>query len=341
MLILGIETSCDETAAAVVAEGQVIRSNVVASQIDVHRAFGGVVPELASRQHIEALAPVIAQALVEAQVTFTDLDGIAVTYGPGLVGSLLVGVCTAKALAWARGLPLIGVNHLEGHLYSNFLTPPAPPFPFVCLIASGGHTDLVLVRDHGVYDLLGRTRDDAAGEAFDKVGRVLGLPYPGGPAIDRAAQTGEATAFNFPRAWLEGSWEFSFSGLKTAVARLVETLSPAEREARRADLAASFQQAVVEVLVEKTVGAAQEMGVKHLAICGGVAGNSLLRSQLQARAAELGLRVSQPPLSLCTDNAAMIASAGYFHLQRGRVSDWDLEAVATLELAAEGIHSGP
>jgi len=331
-LILGIETSCDETAAAVVADGRKIRANVVASQIETHRLFGGVVPEIASRQHVEAITVVLAQTLAEAQVTWADLDAVAVTHGPGLIGSLLVGVCAAKSLVLAQDLPLIGVNHLEGHLYSNFLTDDPPPFPFVCLIASGGHTDLIWARGHGEYEVLGRTRDDAAGEAFDKVARLLDLPYPGGPEIDRAAQVGDPTAFSFPRARLNDSLDFSFSGLKTAVARQVQTLSPAEREAHRADLAASFQEAVVEVLVGKTCRAARERKVRHIAICGGVAGNSRLRTALRERGAAEGLAVHQPPLWLCTDNAAMIASAGYFRFQRGAVSGLDLDVFSTLEL---------
>ncbi|NUP98823.1 MAG: tRNA (adenosine(37)-N6)-threonylcarbamoyltransferase complex transferase subunit TsaD, partial [Armatimonadetes bacterium] len=255
-LILGIETSCDETAAAVFGDDG-LRSNIVASQLEAHQTFGGVVPELASRMHVEAISIVIGQALGEAGVTLGELAAVAVTRGPGLVGSLLVGVCAAKGLCLTSGLPLLGINHLEGHLYSNFVEEPAPVFPFVTLIASGGHSDLILVRGHGEYEVLGRARDDAAGEAFDKVGRVLGLEYPGGPKLDRLAEEGDPTAFELPRAWLAGRDEFSFSGLKTAMVRLCDDLGEEEVARRLPDLCASFRQAVVEVLVHKTIEAAR------------------------------------------------------------------------------------
>jgi N6-L-threonylcarbamoyladenine synthase len=332
MQVLGIETSCDETAVAVVRDGSTIVSNVVVSQVDLHRVFGGIVPEVASRKHVEMISVVIDRALTEAGADWSDLDVIAATHGPGLVGSLLVGVCAAKGLALARHKPLVGVNHLEGHLYSNFLTPDPPSFPFICLIVSGGHTDLLWVRGHGDYELLGRTRDDAAGESFDKVARALGLEYPGGPAIDRVARSGNPAAFDFPRAWLPDSFDFSFSGLKTAVVRAIQTLDPAARGEWVADVAASFQQAIVDVLVEKAWQAAAARSVRHVAVCGGVAGNSALRAAFLARAAAAGGSVSQPPLSLCTDNAAMIAAAGYFRYLRTGPSGLDLDVSSTLPL---------
>lgn len=332
MQVLGIETSCDETAAAVVRTGKEICSNVVVSQVDLHRVFGGIVPEVASRKHVEMISVVIERALTQAQANWSDIDVIAVTHGPGLVGSLLVGVCAAKGLALAQHKPLVGVNHLEGHLYSNFLAAEPPPFPFICLIVSGGHTDLVEVRGHGKYRLLGRTRDDAAGESFDKVARALGLEYPGGPAIDRVARSGNPAAFDFPRAWLPDSLDFSFSGLKTAVVRTLPTLDPAAREEWVADVAASFQQSIVDVLVEKTWQAAAARGIRHVAVCGGVAGNSALRAAFQDRATAEGGKVSQPPLFLCTDNAAMIACAGYFRYQTTGPSGLDLDVASVLPL---------
>jgi len=333
ILILGIETSCDETAAAVVEDGQVILSNVVASQIEIHRQYGGVFPEMASREHIRAIVPVIQQALAEARVEGTGLDGIAVTYGPGLVGSLLVGVNTAKGLALGWELPFVGINHLEGHIYANWLAidgkPPDIHFPFMCLIVSGGHTELVLVGGHHNYRRLGGTLDDAAGEAFDKVGRLLGLEYPGGPAIERAAREGNPTAFDLPRAWLDGSWDFSFSGLKTAVLRLVRALERENGPLPLADLAASFQAAVVDVLAEKTVTAARAFGAKQILLAGGVSANRLLRQEVHTRAE---VPVLYPPPVLCTDNAAMIAAAGTFRLEAGERSGWELDVVPGLGL---------
>jgi N6-L-threonylcarbamoyladenine synthase len=351
MRLLGIETSCDETAAAVVDDGRALRSNIIASQIKVHAAFGGIVPEVAARQHLILLGPVVERALAEAAATWESIDAIAVTRGPGLAGSLLVGLNFAKAVALARGLPLVGVNHMEGHLYANWLLPDVEPmFPLLCLLVSGAHTDLVLMRDHGAYRLLGRTRDDAAGEAFDKVARLLGLGYPGGPAIQRAAEGGDPAAFAFPRAMLHTGYDFSFSGLKTAVLRAVERLSgvpvaagrqselsPAEAARQGlatnlpiADLAASFQQAVVDVLVEKTCRAAARFRVRQVAVGGGVAANALLRAELPRR---LGAPVLFPPLALCTDNAAMIAACGYYRYARGQRDGWDLDAVPSLRLA--------
>ncbi len=333
MNVLGIETSCDETAAAVVTDGRQLRSNIVASQAEMHAAYGGVVPEVASRQHVLWIVPVLERALADAGLGWADLDAVAVTQGPGLAGSLLVGVNAAKAIAFARDLPLVGVNHLEGHIYANWLTGAEITFPVVCLIVSGGHTDLILMRDHGQYERLGRTRDDAAGEAFDKVARILGLGYPGGPAIQQAAENGDPSRYPLPRAWLGETYDFSFSGLKTAVLRAVETLRPHEPGATVtvADLAASFQEAVVEVLVEKTRRAALAYGARQVLLAGGVAANRLLRRWMAER---VPVPVVVPPLSLCTDNAAMIAAAGYFRLQRGERAGLELDVDPNLPLVA-------
>jgi N6-L-threonylcarbamoyladenine synthase len=326
MKILGIETSCDETAAAVVEDGVKILSNQVASQVEIHARYGGVVPEVASRQHILAVIPILKQAMTEANVTWRDLNGIAVTVGPGLAGSLLVGVNVAKAIALAHRLPLTGVNHLEGHIYANWLTDSSrPTFPLICLIVSGGHSDLVLMKGHGEYVLLGRTRDDAAGEAFDKAARILALGYPGGPAIDRAARNG-AASIPLPRAWLKGTDDFSFSGLKTALLRL----AMASQITSPADAAASFQQTVVDILVTKTIAAAREHHVRQILLAGGVASNSLLRQRL---AESSPLPVLIPPLNLCTDNAAMIAACGYYRFQASRIDGLDLDVVPGLKLA--------
>lgn len=330
ILILGIETSCDETAAAVVENGNRILSSVVASQVAIHAPYGGVFPELASREHILKIIPVIHTAMQQANVMWKDLTAIAVTYGPGLAGSLLVGVNTAKALAFAHDLPLIGVNHLEGHLYSNWLEPTSAEkeFPLIVLIVSGGHSELVLMRDHGDYELLGHTLDDAAGEAFDKVARLLGLGYPGGPAIQRAAERGNPQAFKLPRAWLRGTYDFSFSGLKTAVLHLVQSFD-GKKSLPIADIAASFQFAVADVLVEKTCHAAKEYHAKGILLAGGVAANTQLRQLMIARAP---VPVSIPPLALCLDNAAMTAAAGFRRWQRGERSDLDLDVVPSLRL---------
>jgi len=346
-LILGIETSCDETAAAVVAGGRRILSNVVATQVDLHRRYGGVFPEMASRQHVQAILPVVQEALAQAEVNWPQLDAIAVTQGPGLAGSLLVGVNAAKGMAWARGLPLIGVNHLEGHIYANWLEAAGnraeKTFPLLVLIVSGGHTDLFLMQDHGVYERLGGTIDDAAGEAFDKVARLLGLGYPGGPAIQRAAADGRSDAYDLPRAWLPSTHDFSFSGLKTAALRAVQAVENGDPASGRkltpgaplsprqqADLAASFQAAVVDVLVGKTLAAAEAVGVREICVCGGVAANALLRRRLQA---ESVLPVSVPPLSLCTDNAAMIAAAAfYLHRAAPPAPVLNQDAIANLKI---------
>ncbi|MBC7105484.1 MAG: tRNA (adenosine(37)-N6)-threonylcarbamoyltransferase complex transferase subunit TsaD, partial [Firmicutes bacterium] len=306
--VLAIETSCDETSAAVVVDGVQVRANLVASQVDLHRRYGGVVPEVASRRHLEALNPLLAETLARAGLSWRDLRAVAVTYGPGLAGSLLVGVMAAKALAFALDLPLVAVNHVEGHIYANFLAEPRLEFPVVCLVVSGGHTDLVLVEGHGTYRVLGRTRDDAAGEAFDKVARVLELDYPGGPHLERLARRGDPSRVPLPRPYLEeGSLDFSFSGLKTAVVYFLRRARERGLEVNRADVAAGFQEAVVDVLVEKTVLAARRHGVETVLLAGGVAANGRLRRRLQERAG--GCRVVVPPPALCTDNAAMIACA--------------------------------
>ena len=325
MKILGIETSCDETAAAVVADGVEILSNQIASQVEIHARYGGIVPEVASRQHILAIIPVIEQAMAEAKVAWDDLDGIAVTIGPGLAGSLLVGANVAKAIASARGLSITGVNHLEGHIYANWLGNSAPSFPLICLIVSGGHSDLVLMKGHGDYVVLGRTRDDAAGEAFDKSARILGLGYPGGPAIEQAAKKGKADSVQLPRAWLRGSSDFSFSGVKTALLRLVE----AGKVSSEADAAAGFQEAVIDILVTKTVSIARERRVGQILLAGGVAANGLLRERL-IQSSPVPVLVPEP--ALCTDNAAMIAACGCYRFQAGRINSLDLDVVPSLKL---------
>ncbi|MFQ5809061.1 MAG: tRNA (adenosine(37)-N6)-threonylcarbamoyltransferase complex transferase subunit TsaD [Armatimonadota bacterium] len=331
LLLLGIETSCDETAAAVVCDGRELRSNVVASQMQLHAIFGGVVPEIASRKHAELLTAVVEEAIERAGIRFGDLGGIAVTHGPGLIGSLLVGVSGAKAYAYALGIPIVAVNHIEGHVYANELDGAPLRTPAVCLVASGGHTDVVHIEAQGVYRIMGWTRDDAAGEAFDKIGRLLGLPHPGGPAIDACARAGDATAIEFPRVHFPDSFDFSFSGLKTAAARLWE------REGDRLgmdDFAASFQQAIVDVLVQHTFAAARQIGAAEVLLAGGVAANSALRQAAGAAAEEAGIPLRRPPPSLCTDNAAMIACAGYHLLRRCGPSDLDFDVFSALPLAA-------
>jgi N6-L-threonylcarbamoyladenine synthase len=328
--ILGIETSCDETAASVVEDGRIILSNPVASQIDLHAQYGGVFPEVASRQHILTIHTIVDNALQIAHLTLHDVDAIAVTRGPGLPGSLVVGVNLAKGLAIGSGLPLIGVNHLEAHIYSAWLlasdqpSTPEPKFPLLALIASGGHTELVLMTDHFQYQRLGGTLDDAAGEAFDKVARMLGLTYPGGPAIQDAAKKGNPTTFSFPRAWLEGTWDFSFSGLKTAVLREVRRLEESNLPLPLEDIAASFQSAVVEILVKKTLAAAGEFNAKEILITGGVSSNEVLRQTFQ-NSSPLPLHI--PPSYLCTDNAAMIAAVGYFRFQQGQRDAFDFDVL--------------
>jgi len=325
MKILGIETSCDETAAAVVEDGVSILSNKIASQVEIHARYGGIVPEVASRQHILSIIPIVEQAMAEAGTNWGDLAAVAATIGPGLAGSLLVGANAAKAIAFAQSLPLIGVNHLEGHIYAVWLNYQRIDFPLVCLIVSGGHSDLVLMKGHRDYVLLGRTRDDAAGEAFDKAARILGLGYPGGPAIERAA-AGGSDCLSLPRAWLKGSNDFSFSGVKTALLRLVE----GGQVSSAADAAASFQTAVVEVLVAKTVAVARKHRAKHILLVGGVASNKFLRQQLVS-ASPVAVLIPEP--ILCTDNAAMIAACGYYRLQAGKVDGLETDVVPSLRLA--------
>jgi N6-L-threonylcarbamoyladenine synthase len=333
VIVLGIETSCDETAAAVVEAGPKVLSSVVASQDDVHARYGGVVPELASRRHLEAVLPVVRRALDGAGLGLDAIEGVAVTHGPGLVGSLLVGCSAAKAIAWARRLPLVGVNHLEGHIYAAFLEGPAPSFPFLALVVSGGHTALYLARAPRDYRCIGQTRDDAAGEAFDKVAKLLGLGYPGGPAIERTARDGDARAIVFPSAQMsDGAPDFSFSGLKTAVALHVRRHGPLE-PARVADVAASFQDRVVKMLVRKTVKAAQALSVGRVVLTGGVAANAALRESLAAECAARGWELFVPPRALCTDNAAMIAAAGHDRLCAGERAPLTLNAVPDLSLA--------
>ncbi|NMB11752.1 MAG: tRNA (adenosine(37)-N6)-threonylcarbamoyltransferase complex transferase subunit TsaD [Firmicutes bacterium] len=332
-LVLGIETSCDETAASVVQGGREIRSNIIASQVDLHRLYGGVVPEIASRKHIELIIPVIDLALKEARVIPEELDAIAVTYGPGLVGALLVGLSTAKAMALALDRPLIGINHIEGHIYANFLQYPEVEAPLVCLTVSGGHTDLLYIDEYGHYDILGRTRDDAAGEAFDKIARVMGLDYPGGPEIAKLAAVGNPEATDFPRGLMQAdTYDFSFSGLKTAVINHIHNIKQRGDKLPVADIAASLQAAIVDVLVSKTVAAAQEYGVGTVLLSGGVAANRSLRTELRQVAGLHGIKVYYPTEVLCTDNAAMIACAGYYRYRRGERSPWDLNAVPSLRL---------
>jgi N6-L-threonylcarbamoyladenine synthase len=333
MKILGIETSCDETAAAVVEDGTRILSNVISSQVEIHSRYGGIVPEVASRQHLLSIMPIVEKALADAGVDAKDLSAIAVTNGPGLAGSLLVGVNLAKALALAWGLPLVSVNHLEAHIYANWLGSEKPAFPAISLIVSGGHTELVLLKGHGEISRLGRTRDDAAGEAFDKVARALGLGYPGGPVIEKATQ-GITPTRRLPRAWIRGSDDFSFSGLKTAAVRLAEELkvsASANPGPLALDIAASFQQAVVDVLVTKTVAAASRHGVNQILLAGGVAANKLLRETMLRRSP---IPVLIPPIILCTDNAAMVASCGYFRLLQGKVAGWNLDVLPGLSLGS-------
>jgi N6-L-threonylcarbamoyladenine synthase len=335
--ILGIETSCDETAASIVENGRLILASTVASQVDLHAQFGGVFPEVASRQHIRTIYPIVLTALQQAHLGLGDVDAIAVTRGPGLPGSLVIGMNTAKGLALGSNLPIVGVNHLEAHIYSAWLhwppvngegsapaLAPEPQFPLVVLIVSGGHTELIFMKDHLRYERLGATLDDAAGEAFDKVARLIGLSYPGGPAIEKASEAGNPKAFAFPRAWLNDSWSFSFSGLKTAVLREVRRLQSYKSELPVADLAASFQAAVVEVLVGKAVRAAETMGAAEILVAGGVSANRALREAIQSQAP---CPVHIPPISLCTDNAAMVACAGYYRFVNGQRDDLAIDVL--------------
>ena len=331
--ILAIESSCDETAAAVVKNGREILSNVISSQIDLHTLYGGVVPEIASRKHIEKINQVIESALLESGFTLENMDAIGVTYGPGLVGALLVGVAEAKAMAYAANKPLVGVHHIEGHVSANFIEHPDLEPPFMCLIVSGGHTHLVIVRDYGEFEILGRTRDDAAGEAFDKVARAVGLGYPGGPKIDKAAKEGNPQAIKFPRARVDGNvYDFSFSGLKSAVLNHINHANMMGEEINIPDLLASFQNAVVDFLVSHTVEAAKEYGFKKVAIAGGVASNSALRKGMKEACEKNEIAFYYPSPIYCTDNAAMIGTAAYYEFINGARAGWDLNAVPNLKL---------
>jgi N6-L-threonylcarbamoyladenine synthase len=328
ILILAIETSCDETSAAVVENGRTALCNIVSSQIDLHKMYGGVVPEVASRKHIETINPLIDQALKESCLTFKQLDCIAVTSGPGLVGALLVGVSSAKALAYALSLPLVGVNHIEGHISANYIAHPQLSPPFLCLVVSGGHTHIVWVKGYCEYEILGQTRDDAAGEAYDKVARILGLGYPGGAALDLAAKSGGKTEIRFPRAYIDDdNFDFSFSGLKTAVVNHVHQLEQKGLDVDIENIAYNFQKAVIDVLKAKTLKALRAVGTNKLALAGGVAANSALRSEMAIEAERLGFELYIPPIGLCTDNAAMIASAAYYNLLSGKISDLTLNAI--------------
>lgn len=336
ILILGIESSCDETAAAVVKNGREILSNVIDSQIEIHKRYGGVVPEIASRRHIETVNAVVEEALEKANVTWDDITAIAVTYGPGLVGALLVGVSTAKALAYALNKPLVNVHHIKGHICANFVAHPTLEPPFTCLVASGGHSHIVYAKDYMTYEIMGMTRDDAAGEAFDKIARVIGLGYPGGPKIDKLAKEGNINAYDFPRVKMANdSLDFSFSGVKTAVINQVHKMEQRGEEFNKADIAASFQDAVTDVLCEHTIEAAMRKNSKIIAIAGGVAANSALREKMTAMAAKKGIETLYPPLVLCTDNAVMIAAAGYFEYINGTRADMRLNAIASLSLEDE------
>lgn len=331
--ILAIETSCDETAAAVVRNGREVLSNIISSQIDLHTLYGGVVPEIASRKHIEKINQVAGEALREAGRKLSDMDAIAVTYGPGLVGALLVGVSAAKAISFASGIPLIGVHNIEGHISANYIENKELEPPFVCLVVSGGHSHLVVVRDYGEYEILGRTRDDAAGEAFDKVARAIGLGYPGGPKIDKVSKEGNPEAISFPRAKVgDSDYDFSFSGLKSAVLNYLNSCEMKGIAICQADVAASFQKAVVDVLVEHSIHAVAETGMKKFAIAGGVASNSALRSALEKECQKQGITFYHPSPILCTDNAAMIGAAAYYEFQRGVRHGYDLNAVPNLKL---------
>lgn len=336
--ILAIESSCDETAAAVVRNGREVLSNVISSQIELHKLFGGVVPEIASRKHIEKINQVIDEALETARVTFDDIDAIAVTYGPGLVGALLVGVAQAKALAFALNKPLVGVHHIEGHISANYIENKDLEPPFLCLVASGGHSHLVLVKDYGKYEIIGRTRDDAAGEAFDKVARAIGLGYPGGPKIDKLSKEGNPYAIKFPRAKIADSPDdFSFSGLKSAVLNYLNQCEMKNIEVNKADVAASFQEAVIDVLTTHSIDVAKRYGIDKFAIAGGVASNSSLRNRMEKACQENNIAFYHPSPILCTDNAAMIGAAGYYDYMRGIRDGWDLNAIPNLKIGSRSI----
>lgn len=333
IIILGVETSCDETSAAIIRDGREVLGHKIASQIELHKKYGGVVPEIASRKHIEAINPLIEETIKDAGVSLNSLDAVAVTYGPGLVGALLVGVSTAKALAYGLSIPLVGVHHIEGHISANYIVHSELTPPFLCLVVSGGHSHLIWVKDYGQYDILGQTLDDAAGEAYDKVARTLGLGYPGGPIIDRLAREGDPHFVEFPRPYIrESHYNFSFSGLKTAVINQLHTMDQRGEEYRVEDIAASFQQAVIDVLVDKTMRAAMDIGTDKVVLAGGVAANSALRTRLGESTRSRGLELFYPNPLLCTDNGAMIACAGYYRLIKGDISDLSLNANPSLSI---------
>jgi N6-L-threonylcarbamoyladenine synthase len=334
MLVLGIETSCDETSAAIVEDGRKVLSNVIYSQIDIHHQFGGVVPEIASRKHVEKISYVVDMAFKQAGLTVDDIDGVAATYGPGLVGSLLVGLSFAKALSYAKKLPFVAVNHIEGHIYANFITYPQLTPPLIVLVVSGGHTNLIILKDFEEYEVVGKTRDDAAGEAFDKIARYLGLGYPGGPAIDKIAKLGDEDKYKYPIADVDG-YNFSFSGLKSAVINHVHSLWQKKEEFKIEDVAASFQKTVVSILVEKTINLSLETNIKKIAVAGGVAANSRLRDEFYKKCAEHNIEFFVPEFKYCTDNAAMIASCGYFKLQKGIVSSYCENALPYISLVSK------
>ena len=333
MIMLAVESSCDETSVAIVRDGREVLSNVINSQIDIHKVYGGVVPEIASRRHIEVIDAVAEEALEKAEIGKDELDAVAVTYAPGLIGALLVGTSWAKGFAYASGLPLVPVHHIKAHICANFIQNPELTPPFVCLVASGGHSHIVLVRDYTKFEVLARTRDDAAGEAFDKIARVLGLGYPGGPLIDRLAKEGNADAVQFPRVrFKDGCLDFSFSGVKTAVMNYLHNAQQRGEKPNQADIAASFQKAVVDVLCEHTLEAANRAGLSKIALAGGVASNSALRSELKTRAEAFGYTLDYPAPVLCTDNAAMVGCAGYYEFLKGTRADLNLNARASMEL---------
>ena len=333
ILTLGIESSCDETAAAVILNGRTVLSNIISTSLELHKEYGGVVPEIASRKHVEFIMPAVDSALKEAGVSLNRIDYIGATYGPGLIGALLVGLSAAKALSWASGKPLVPVHHIEGHISANYLQYPDLEPPFICLVASGGHSHIVDVQDYGCYQILGRTRDDAAGEAFDKVARAIGLGYPGGPKVDKLAKEGNPDAIEFPRAKISDSaYDFSFSGLKSAVLNYINQKEMKNEEINRADVAASFQKAVTDVLTEHTIYAARKYGMDKVALAGGVASNSALRASMKAACEKAGIQLYYPAPILCTDNAAMIGAAGYYEFIKGTRHGLDLNAVPNLKL---------